>query len=39
VYFSGAPGVRRTRHALPVAAAMALFCLFLSCAAARMFWG
>lgn len=39
VYFSGAPGVRRTRHALPVAAAAALFCLFLSCAAARIFWG
>ena len=38
VYFSAAPSVRRTRYALPAAAAASVLALFLSCIAARM-WG
>ncbi len=38
VYFSAAPAVRKTRYALPAAAAVSLLALFLSCAAARI-WG
>lgn len=38
VYFSGA-GVRRTRYAVPVATAVMVFCVFLSCAICRVFFG
>lgn len=38
VYFSGA-GVRGTGHALPVAGAVMLFCIFLSCLLCRIFFG
>ena len=38
VYFSGAAGVRRTRHAIPVAAAAAVLCVLLACAVSRMVW-
>ena len=38
VYFSGA-GVRHTRHAFPVAAAVMVFCIFLSCILCRLFFG
>lgn len=36
VYFSAVPAVRRTRYAVPAAAAVMLLCIFLSCAAARI---
>ena len=38
VYFSGV-GVRRTRHAFPVAAAVMVFCVFFSCLLCRLFFG
>ena len=38
VYFSGAPGVRRTGYAIPIAAVTALFGLFLSCAVGRAWY-
>lgn len=43
VYFSGTAiahgqGVRRTRHAFPVAILVMLICLFLSCAVSRIFF-
>lgn len=38
VYFSGA-GVRGTGHAFPVAGAVMLFCIFLSCLLCRIFFG
>lgn len=37
MYFSGT-GVKRTRHALPVAAAVMLFCVFFSCLLCRLFF-
>ncbi len=39
VYFSGAPHVKRTRHAVPVSVAVMLFCIFFSCYVARKFIG
>lgn len=38
VYFSGT-GVRRTRHAVPVAAAIMVFCIFFSCFLCRLIFG
>jgi len=38
VYFSGV-GVKRTRHALPVAATVMIFCIFFSCLLCRLFFG
>lgn len=37
IYFSSA-GVKRSRHALPVAAAVMLFCVFFSCFLCRLFF-
>lgn len=37
VYFSGA-GVRHTRHAIPVAATVMVFCIFFSCLICRLFF-
>jgi spore maturation protein B len=38
VYFSGASGVKSTRHAYPTAVAVSLFCIFLSCLICRLFF-
>lgn len=38
VYFSGAPSVKRTRHAFPVSFAVMFFCIFFSCFIARLFY-
>ena len=38
VYFSAAPSVRRTGHAIPAAMAAVVLGLLLSCAAARIWW-
>ena len=38
VYFSGA-GIRHTRYAIPVAAAVMIFCIFMSCFISRLFFG
>lgn len=38
VYFSGAVGVKNTRHAFPVALCVMLFCIFFSCFIARLFY-
>lgn len=37
VYFSGA-GIRRTKYAVPVATAVMVFCIFLSCLICRLFF-
>lgn len=37
VYFSGASHVKKTRHAVPVAVIVMLFCIFFSCFIARRF--
>ncbi len=37
VYFSGT-GVRHTRHAFPVAAAVMIFCIFFACFICRLFF-
>lgn len=39
VYFSAAPGVRKTRHAFPVAAAVSVLCVVLSCFLYKAFFG
>ncbi len=39
VYFSAAPGVRSTRHAFPVAAAVSVLCVILSCFLYKVFFG
>lgn len=39
VYFSGASHVKKTRHAVPIAILIMLFCVFFSCFIARMFMG
>ena len=38
VYFSGV-GIRKTGHALPVAVTVMIFCVFISCFLARLFFG
>lgn len=38
VYFSGAAGVKSTRHAYPAATAVAVLCVFLSCLMCRLFF-
>lgn len=38
VYFSGAPSVRKSAHAFPVAIIVMLFCIFFSCFIARLFY-
>ena len=38
VYFSGV-GIRKTAHAVPVATAVMIFCVFFSCFLARLFFG
>lgn len=39
VYFSAAKGIKSTRHALPVAAAVSVICVILSCFLYKVFFG